>query len=527
MNDTSDSFDVIVIGSGIGGLVAALTCARAKRSVLVLEAGKQFGGYTNPFSRKHFHFDPGIHYIGEAGPGGSLRNLLDRLELQHVAFKQLDPDAFDHYVFPDYRVANCVGLERFRDRLAADFPSQRSALDRFFALVADLRFTLKVARRHKAAADWLQLAMRTPKVLRWARATASEMLAHYFSAPMLRAALAGPVGDLGLPPSRLGAVMLLGLLAHYSDGAYFPAGGSGPLRDAFVDGLRQEGAQLRRNAKVARILHDGGRVTGVRTEDGATFRARTVISNAQADATFAMVGADALSQRFQRKLATTEYSVASVVLFLGVDGALDTSKLGSSNIWHYGDNDIDATYRRGPLDDFRQSASYFLTVPSNKDPEGKLAPPGKQTVELVTLCNGAPFARWFGDKTMRRGDEYLALKEQLAEHFLALAEQHLPGLRQHLVLKEVATPATNYSFTLSSGGNIYGPALTPAQLPPFRFGPRTPIDGLLLCGSSVLGDGIVSCASSGRMAGKLALAAPRRAAVSLAPARRWLRHALS
>jgi phytoene dehydrogenase-like protein len=321
--------------------------------------------------------------------------------------------------------------------------------------------------------------------------------------------------------------MLLGLLAHYADGAYFPAGGSGPMRDGFVTALRAEGAELVRNARVAKILHEGGRVTGVRTADGTSYLARTVISNAQADATFAMVDAASLGKRFQRKLEQTEYSLASIILFLGVDGALDTRKLGSANIWHYGSNDIEAAYAPGPLDDFRQSTSYFLTVPTNKDPDGKLAPAGHQTVELVTLCRGKPFARWFDEKTMRRGHEYEALKAEIAEHFLGLAETHLPGLRKHIVLQEVATPATNYSFTLSSGGNIYGPALTPAQLMPFRFGPRTPIEGLLLCGSSVMGDGIVSCASSGRVAGKLALADSRPARLGLGAAVRKMRQVIA
>ncbi|MCB9596992.1 MAG: NAD(P)/FAD-dependent oxidoreductase [Sandaracinaceae bacterium] len=525
----SEHYDVIVIGSGIGGLTAALTCARAGRSVLVLEAGKQFGGYTNPFARKHYHFDPGIHYIGEAGPGGSFRHLLDRLELEDVKFTELDPDGFDQYVFPEYRVANCVGLDRFRDRLAADFPKEKAGLDRFFELLRDVDFTLKTAQRIKGAKDALQVLFTAPKVIRWGRATLAQLLDHYFDDPQLKAAIAGPCGDLGLPPSRVSAIMHMGVLTHYAAGAYFPHGGSGALRDAFVGGLQREGAVMHRNARVERILHDGGRVTGVRTAEGKSYTADAVISNAQAPTTYDMVGLEHVGKRLERKLERTEYSYASVVIFMGVDGDLDTSGVGSANIWSYGSTDIEQMYSEAALGDFTEGGSYFLTVPTNKDPEGGLAPAGMQTVELVTLCHAHPFERWFGDKTMKRGEEYEVFKETIANHYLELAEQHLPGLREHIVLKEIGTPATNISFTSSPHGNIYGPAHTPDQTPPFRFGARAPIEGLFLCGASVMSAGIVPCASSGRVAGKLALShlAERRRLFSRIPAVRQLRAAFA
>lgn len=523
----SEHYDVIVIGSGIGGLTAALTCARAQRSVLVLEAGKQFGGYTNPFARKHFHFDPGVHYVGDAGPGGSFRHLLDKLGLEHATFTELDPDGFDHYVFPGYAVKNCVGLERFRDRLAADFPRERAGLDRFFALLRDVDFTLKTAPRVRGAKDALALLRTAPRVVRWGRATLAQLLDHHFEDPHLKAAVSGPCGDLGLPPSRLSAIMHMGVLTHYAGGAYFPHGGSGALRDAFVEALEAEGAVMHRNARVEKILTDGGRVTGVRTAGGKTYRGTTVISNAQATTTYDLVGLEHLGRRLKKKLARTEHSYGSIVIFMGVDGALDTSKVGSANVWSYGDVDIERMYSDAALGDFTTGGSYFLTVPTNKDPDGGLAPAGKQTVELVTLCHAAPFAKWFGDKTMKRGEEYEAFKEEIAEHYLELAEQHLPGLRRHIVLKEIATPATNISFTLSPEGNIYGPAHTPEQTPPFRFGARAPIDGLFLCGASVMSAGIVPCASSGRAAGQLALShlASRRPFLASLPAVRQLRAA--
>jgi phytoene dehydrogenase-like protein len=195
----NERYDAVVIGSGIGGLTAALTLARRGRRVVVLEAARQFGGYLNPFARKRYVFDTGLHYVGEAHPGGALHEIFGALGLD-IAFNELSPDGFDHYVFPDYQVRMCKGAERFRDRLADDFPRERDGLDRFFALLAEIRVALRTLQRIEGLPSALAALPRLAPALRWRKATAGQLLDDCVVDRRLKAALSGLCGDMGLPP---------------------------------------------------------------------------------------------------------------------------------------------------------------------------------------------------------------------------------------------------------------------------------------------------------------------------------------
>jgi len=497
--------DCAVIGSGIGGLVAALTVAKSGRSVMLIEAGKQFGGYLNPFQRKRYHFDVGLHYIGQCGPQETFTRLLDHLELD-VSFNELNPDGFDRYVFPGYEVTMGKGHEAYMARLIADFPSEERGIRRYFRLMQEFDALLKLLNRRKDLASLLRMIPRLP-LLRHLSSTFSEIVKPMIRDPLLRSVLAAPCGDIGMPPSRVSGLALMMVANHYLTGAYYPRGGSRAISDAFIDALRQHGAVMKRRARVTSICVENGSATRLEIEGHEPVTCDQVIANLDARVLYQeLLDPEVVPLKLRRKADDTTSSLASIGIYMATDLDLARHGFTDANIWHYEDVDIDAIYE--PLDqgEIGDKRAFFMTVPTIKDPDGGHAPDGQHTFEVIALAPYEPFAAWSETKTLKRGDEYNRFKARLTEPIMDLIEKtYVPDLREHLAHFEVSTPLTNLSYTLSPMGSIYGPEHSPDLIGPYRYKARTPIPNLYLCGSSVLGCGIVPCAISGRIAARAAL----------------------
>ena len=498
-------YDTIIIGTGVGGLTAGLALARRDHSVLLLEAGKQFGGMLNPFARKKYHFDVGVHYVGEAGPGQSMRRLLDWLGLEDMRFREISPDCIDRYVFDGYETRLVKGIDRWADVLAADFPREEPAIRRFMDLMRAAKAMARVMQRGPRARDARKLLDALPfgaDLARLMYLPFSALLERYFDDPLLRNAFAGPGGDIGLPPSRASAFISMMLLAHYLGGAYYPIGGSGALRDAYVAGLRQRGAELMRNQEVTRIVRMPGGHFEVHTNRGQCFSARSVISNADAALTMDMLEGTRADAWTRRKVARMEPSLGSFCLFMATDLDVTQHGITDANIWHYGANDIESFYNPVLAGQMPEQPFFFLTAPTLKDPDTVKAPAGHHTVELITFAPSAMFKPWWDRPTMKRGAEYEQLKAGIRDRLLEGAERYIPGLRDHLIIEESASPATVWHFVRGREGGIYGPALTPEQSLHRRVFSSVGVPGLYLAGASVFGAGILSCMMSGAVAAR-------------------------
>ncbi|HEX5760027.1 MAG TPA: NAD(P)/FAD-dependent oxidoreductase [Thermoanaerobaculia bacterium] len=492
----SRCYDTIVIGTGIGGLTSGLALQRQGFSVLLLEAASDFGGLMNPFQRKKFHFDVGVHYLGQAGPGETLRRDLDSLGLEEVQFREIDPDCIDRYVFDGYECRLVKGIERWGDTLAADFPHEERNVRRFIALMQ------RVDRLVQAAGGGLTLRTLastlafTPDLVRLVRLSFRDLLLRYFEDPLLLCAFGGCGGDLGLPPGRMSALGAILLLNYYLGGAHYPIGGSGAIVNAFVKGLKRHGAELQRNQLVERVRRRADGTFEVFTEKGDCFHGRTVISNVDVTHTLDLLDGIVPSRRTRRKAPALRPSLSAFFVFLATD--LDLPKLGitDANIWHYPHNDLESTYDELFAGQIPDPPAFFLTAATLKDPISGLAPPGTHLIELLTLAPAEPFKPWFGSPSMRRSEDYQAFKEPIAESLITAAEKYIPGLSQHLLHKESASPATVWHYVRSREAGIYGPEHSPDQYPPRRFLPSIGVPGFYLAGASVFGCGIALCSKS-------------------------------
>ncbi|MBE9066564.1 FAD-dependent oxidoreductase [Leptolyngbya cf. ectocarpi LEGE 11479] len=502
-----DSYDIVVIGSGIGGLVAAGLLARYGRRVLVCESHTLPGGAAHAFKRQGFTFDSGpSFYCGLADPNSCnpLREVLTALG-ESIATVTYDP--LGHYHFPDRTLAVYGDADRYQASLAEVSPQAAQELKALTAkMLAIYRPLGSIPTLALRADGWLLpvLAQRYPKAmlqllpqLRGLGRSMGDFVDETVQDPWLRQLidlecflLSGMKAHDTVAPEM--AFMFGERTASVID---YPMGGSGALVEALVRGLERWGGQIRLGTHVNKIWVENNRVQGVILKTGERIRADQVISNATLwDTCNHLLEKTDLPARYRQRSVSTIAVDSFMHLHLGIRAA----GLEDLTIHHVVVHDTDQ-------DITTPGNTCMISIPSVLDPS--LAPEGHHVVHAYTL---EPWDDWQQDTDNRTTDRaaYEAKKEAKSKTLIRALQKVMPDICDRITLKLIGTPLTHQRFLRRHQGT-YGPAIAAGQgLFP---GCKTPIKGLYRVGDSTLpGIGVPAVAASGILCAN-SLVSPREA----------------
>lgn len=473
----ANEHDVIVIGSGIGGLTSAALLAHRGLKVAVFEQHFLAGGFCTSWERGvrrgdqrlRFIFDAGVHDVSGLGDRGPVRRVMKQLDIE----EEVDWRRMDHEYFVDgLHVKVPRDPAAFAAELGRQFPAEREQIARFFDemqhiyrdLYADIEKTGGVPTGPQTVEDMLAYPSAHPHAMQWMDKPFHHMLDAYFADAGLKKFLSVLTGYLSDDSTLLTVGALAPIFGYYFDGGYYPAGGSGRFADTLVEVIEKHGGQIRLRTPVERIIIRDGRAAGVRLAGGEEHLAPAIISNADLRKTFCdLVEPGHLPAGFARQIDAMQSSASAAIVFLGLDYVPDLAPIVMAE-------------------------GVAIMIPSRADPS--LAPDGCSAMTLINLISQDEAVTWD-----RKAGGYNQRKHVLGDTLIDRAEKVIPDLRRHIIYRQEGAPPTFARYAWTTGGAIYGPKWA-ASRPPIK----SPVPGLYLAGAGVFpGPGVEAVVISGTL----------------------------
>ncbi|WP_026450841.1 phytoene desaturase family protein [Aequorivita capsosiphonis] len=484
----SEKYDVVIIGSGLGGLVSAIILAKEGYSVCVLEKNQQYGGNLQTFVRDKTIFDTGVHYIGGLSEGQNLHSYFKYLDiLDDITLKKMDEDGFDRITFDndpkEYRHAQ--GYENFIKTLLEDFPEEEEAIHAYCDKMKETcsffpLYGLKLGKPYYENTSLFEVK-------------AKEFINAITENEKLRAVMGGSnllyAGEGKRTPFYMHALSV----NSYIESSYRCVNGGSQITKALLARFRENGGKAFKRHEVTKFETENGLVTAVQTANGKTIKGDIFISNVDPKMTLDLIGQDYFRKSYTSRIENIESTIAAFSLYLVLKP--NCFKYLNHNYYHFKDyrNIWDA--HNYTQESWPEAYMMSMGVKKHNEEFG-------DNIAVMTYMRFDEMKPWIdtfntaADKN-ERGQTYEEFKAQKSEVIIKELEKKFPNLRDCIKSVYASTPLSYRDYIGCNRGSMYG-YVKDADNPLKSFvSPRTKIKNLYFTGQSLNMHGILGVTISG------------------------------
>lgn len=440
-------YDVVVVGSGLGGLVSALILAKEGKKVCVLEKNNQYGGNLQTFVRDKTIFDTGVHYIGGLDKGQNLYRYFSYLGImKDLKLHKMDQDRYDVVTFDgdDNLYPHAQGYENFVTQLLTYFPEEEANIKTYLKKIQDMCHAFPMYSLEKGSGY-------SEEVL---SINAKQYIDSISSNEKLKAILAGTnflyAGDAQRTPLYVHALSV----NSYINSSWRCINGGSQISKLLIKELKKHGGETYKHTEIVDFLFEDNQVKACVAKDGKRFYAKEFISNINLKTTLEMVGETHFSKPFMRRIKGLEVvpSVFTVYLVL----TPNSFPYQNYNTYHF--DAIDSVWNtyENPRESWPNLVVSTMNCSSADQQWG-------DSMTIMTYMDIKEFEHWkdtFNISTIQdkksRSESYERFKLEKAELILNQLEKKFPAIRASISKMYTSSPLSYRDFIGAENGNMYG-----------------------------------------------------------------------
>ncbi len=477
MSKNVDVYDVIIIGSGVGGLTTGLTLQTLKPDMktLILEQHNAPGGYISGFKQKGYYFDSGAEGLVFCGENQIFKRALDGLGL-NLDLLKIDPVEVLYYL--GKTITMYADPDKYIAELKQNFPENVDEIERFFDVIRRISHDYNSIVRtdlYPSFKELVKIVFKSQAMRKYATLSYKDFLDNFISNKQLKDVLSVFSLWLGVPSDSIRAVSAGSTFFDpIFNGLFYPKGGMFSFAEKLANTYVERGGEIRYRKQVNKIITKGEKAIGVELADGTKIHTKWIVSNADLKRTiFQYVGKQKFPNKYLEKVAKTNQSVSGFSVFLGLNKELNDYPS------HMAYNLEADKYIRDILKGTYDPEAVLIRIPTRIDPS--ITKKGKSSVILLSM---APY-EWENTWNSSERKAYVKTKEKYADKLIKLAENIIPDLSKYIDVKLIATPLTFERYSLNTQGAWYG-----SRKDSDKIGKKTPIKRLVLAGANTAGAGV-------------------------------------